>query len=57
MALGIGILRPSLKGVGIWPEIRIALKRDDRIAGRTVPPNFKCSLVIWSGPSSVGGSE
>ena len=40
----------KFKRAGIWPEIRIALKRDYRIAGRTEPPNFRCSLVIWSGP-------
>ena len=36
------MMSPSLKGVGIWPEIRIALKRDDRIGGRMEPPNHVC---------------
>ena len=51
------MISPSLKGAGIWPEIRIALKRDDSIAGRMEPPNFRCSVVICQLPSSVGESE
>ena len=43
---------PSLKGAGIWSKIRIELKMDDRIAGSMEPPNFRCSLVIWSGPAA-----
>ena len=45
-------MRPCLKGAGMWPERRTALKRGVKIIGNTEPPNFKCSLVTWSGPGA-----
>ena len=47
------------EGAGIWPDIRIALKSDVRIAGSIEPPNFRRLLVRRSGPaaSSVVESE